>query len=241
VKEPINVGDQFGQLTVLQVSPLHLMCVCGTEVTKYKVSHLHASRHVKSCGCMRRSATEDWEGQIHGDIKILSCMDPGEKVRFRFYRVECMKCGTLSTMGRETVGTAHTRKYGCTGCIEKRHKGRERTTNARIYLEPVIDAQLRTHCNSKGLTYTGFIKAAIATMLVEPMSYDDIPDHRATYGRFGSHSFSVPLTVKDKKKLKAKADELGLRMSRTNSKLIRFAVSQACARASSSDAAPKAQ
>ena len=240
MKNPINVGDQFGQLTVLQVYPLRMICLCGTEVTKYKASHVNGVRQVKSCGCMRRSATEDWESQIHGDIKVLSCLDPGEKVRFRFYRVECLKCGTLSTMGRETVGTAHTRKYGCTGCIEKRHKGKERTTNARIYLEPVIDAQLRTHCNSKGLTYTGFIKGAMYTMLEQPMTPADIPDHRATYGRFGSHSFSVPLTVKDKKKLKAKAAELGLRMSRTNSKLIRFAVSQACALASSSEA-PTAQ
>lgn len=127
----LNLGDQFGRLTIIRCIGLkphgpsqskaityHCKCSCETELEVVKY-HLTGGR-VKSCGCMKRP--KDLSGQQVGKWKVIK-MAPREDRDWAKVRWECRcECGTERQVLGISLRRGGDQSCGCTRIAEFKRK-----------------------------------------------------------------------------------------------------------------------
>lgn len=111
----------------------------------------------------------------------------------------------------------------------------KRLPTMSVWFEPVIDARVRRHCAERKISINEFVRESIRD-LCNDRSVDrtNVPTHSETYGRLSHQCVTVRLTKQERKELQVLAERLSIHRNRSYSRLIRFAVSLACVKISSS-------
>lgn len=113
------VGETYGNLTVLSVTPFVCLCACGETVRRYGAWVVRNG--VKSCGCLHRGPNPRAYWWSRAKIRPLECLTPDEKHDTRIWRIACAVCGAEreATETQCRKASFQQGRRGCKRCYRK--------------------------------------------------------------------------------------------------------------------------
>lgn len=135
----LEVGRRYHYLTCVQVRPIVLRCDCGKEVRNRSLTHLNDG--LKSCGCryyksraprLRNEADMQEAARLHR-VRLIGCITPGAKARYRRYEVACLDCGKVHELSHERLRSPKATLGGCQACsAQATQRARRARFEARV-------------------------------------------------------------------------------------------------------------
>lgn len=130
--DKLEVGRKYHHLTCVQVRPIILRCDCGSEVRHRSLSHLNNG--LKSCGCKYiqtriprlRNEADMQEAALLHRVRLIGCLTPEAKTRYRRYEVACLDCGKVHELSHERLADPTPTLGGCQSCSVRATKAARR-------------------------------------------------------------------------------------------------------------------
>ena len=114
-KNPISIGDQFGELIVIGESDVrtygsvHWLCKCACGKTKAVRANQLKSGDAKSCGHLDKP---NLKGEIFGRLKVIKKASTSTQGRHVKWLCQCV-CGNLTQVQTDTLRSGHIVSCGC--------------------------------------------------------------------------------------------------------------------------------
>ena len=130
--DKLEVGRKYHYLTCVQVRPIILRCDCGKVLRYRSLSHLNNG--MRSCGCkyfksrtprLRNEADMQEAARLHR-VRLIGCLTPEAKTRYRRYEVACLDCGKVHELSHERLADPRPTIGGCQSCSVRATKAARR-------------------------------------------------------------------------------------------------------------------